>query len=286
MKRVEIELARAAVVLASAAAVLACGCSRVTPNAQTDAGPPVSAAAVAPPASHARPALDASVPRQHLVLPCRVLAEQGAPTISLDASAPIPLQPNDPARGWMTLAPGDDVTVTMPRTAREIEFLGPALVHPCVAGDEAWVARGTFRGSRGSGETPGAHEWVVTPFGVVRYGAAIVEVVVDASSARASLKGGSASVLSEGATNWDVLAAGTTRVLKGAALGDAGAREAGAHCAKATLDAKALQDQLLAPGAPASATYGDLATRADDANVLARGLCAMAGLRGSGAATR
>ena len=51
-----------------------------------------------------------------------------------------------------------------PRTGRELSFIGPALVEPCVGTDEAWLVRGRFLGSRGTGESPGAEQWVVTPF--------------------------------------------------------------------------------------------------------------------------
>jgi hypothetical protein len=114
------------------------------------------------------------------------MAMQGTPTIAVDLAAPKPLGLNDVARGWLTLGATDSVTVTLPKTGRELAFLGPALVDPCVRPDEAWLSHGKFQGSRGSGESPGAEQWVVTPFGVVRYGAAILEVTVENAALRRS----------------------------------------------------------------------------------------------------
>jgi hypothetical protein len=206
------------------------------------------------------------------------MAMNGAPTIALDASAPAVLHPSDVAQGWMSLAGGDSVTITLPRTGRELAFVGPALVQPCVGTDEAWLARGTFQGSRGSGESPGAEEWVVTPFGVVRYGAAILEVAVDDSTLRASLKGGSATILVEGASAWELLKIGATRVVKGRMDTSSAAADAD-RCAKATASLKLLDDGLAAPGAPSNPGFGELAARANDAHVLARAACALSGLR-------
>jgi hypothetical protein len=203
---------------------------------------------------------------------------RGAPTIVLDASAPAPLHPSDVAQGWLSLGPGDAVTVTLPRTGRELAFVGPAALQPCVGTDEAWLAQGTFEGSRGSGETPGADQWIVTPFGVVRYGAAILEVVVDGGTLRASLKGGSATILPEGASAWEELATGASRVVNGTVSAAASAAAAD-RCAKATAATKDLDDALLAPGAPTRPGFGDLAARANDAHVLARAACALSGLR-------
>jgi hypothetical protein len=187
----------------------------------------------------------------------------------------------DLTSGWMTLAAAaDSVTVSLPRTGRELSFLGPALVEPCVGTDEAWLARGEFQGSRGSGESPGADQWVVTPFAVLRYGAAIVNVVVDDTSVHASLKGGTATILPEGATTWRLLDGdATTQVVKGTPLGKAATAAAEDRCAKASTASKALEDALVLPDAAASPTFGDLSMRANDAHILARAACAMAKLR-------
>jgi hypothetical protein len=204
----------------------------------------------------------------------------GPDSVATPDGGPILLVVDALARGWVTLAAADRVTVTLPRTGREIGFFGPGLIDPCVGTDEAWVVRGEFHGSRGSGESPGAEEWVVTPFGVVRYGAAILEVVVDDASVHASLKGGTATILAEGASTWELLETdASTQVVKGAPLGKAGTAASDERCAKASAAAKSLEDALVLPDAAASPGFGDLAMRANDAHVLMRAACAIAKLR-------
>jgi hypothetical protein len=218
------------------------------------------------------------------------MAVEGSPSIRSDAGVH-PLAMNDFADGWVTLATAaDTLTVTLPRTGRELRFVGPAVVEPCVGADEAWVLKGRFQGSRGSGESPGAEQWIVTPFGVVRYGASILEVTVEDALVRTSLKGGSATVLPEGATAWQLLANEAPRsdggkvgtgatVTKGAPLGARASAASADRCAKESALSQALQDALVAPDAGPSPSFGDLAMRANDAHVLARATCAMAKMR-------
>jgi hypothetical protein len=263
------------------------------PSAPADAGPLPSASSTPVPSAplplSPRTPLDAGT-RAHLVLPCRVMALAGSPTIAFDGGASA-LAQSSVAAGWVTLTASDSMTVTLPRTARELTFLGPGLAHPCVGTDEAWLLRGRFQGARGSGESPGADQWVVTPFAVLRYGSAILEVAVDEGAVHASLKGGSATILPEGASSWELLDTKGPRVVPGAPLGPAGATASAARCAKATGAATALEDALLRPGATTAPTFSDLAMRANDAHVLARAACAVAKLRadeaaGSGASPR
>ena len=251
----------------------ACARSSGTP---ADAGADVSPPAPAP---MPRVLLEAGASRaQHLILPCRAIAVQGAPTLATDAGAH-PLATSDLAGGWITLGAGDTVTAKLPRSGREVSFTGPGLVEPCVAPDEAWVSRGRFQGGRGSGEAPGAEEWVVTPSAVVRYGAATVEVLVEGSVVTVSLKGGSATILAEGSAKWEPLDTSSPRVVKGAPLTRAGSTAATDRCTKASDAAKALEDALLAPGATSGPTFGETAMHATEARQLARATCASAKLR-------
>jgi hypothetical protein len=280
---------RALASLAAVAAVasLAIACSRPS-SAPEDAAPAPAevASSLAPPAvtsvdaGNARAAVSA---RRRLSFTCRAMAVQGSPSIAVDGGAR-PLAMNEPADGWVTLpASTDTLTVTLPRTGRELAFLGPARVEPCVGTDEAWLVRGRFQGSRGSGEAPGAEQWVVTPFGTVRYGAAILEVVVEGTTLTASLKGGTATILPEGATAWELLDPKAPRVVKGAPGGKAATTASADRCARASAASKALEDALVAPDAAASPTFGPLATRANDAHILARAACAVAKLRADAA---
>jgi hypothetical protein len=266
---------------------LALACSRPS-SAPEDAAasPTAGASSLAAPAAAS---VDAGNPRSTVSarrrssFKCRAMAVQGSPSIALDGGA-VPLAMNEVADGWVTLpTSADTLTVTLPRTGRELAFLGPAKLEPCVGTDEAWLVRGRFQGSRGSGEAPGAEQWVVTPFGTVRYGAAILEVVVEETTLTASLKGGTATVLPEGATSWELLDPKAPRVVKGAPAGRAATAASADRCAKAAAASKVLEDALVAPDAAASPTFGPLAMRANDAHVLARAACAVAKLRADAA---
>jgi hypothetical protein len=84
----------------------------------------------------------------------------------------------EPGR-WVWLSPETRLVAKDPRTTRETTFRGLGHAKPCVGlGEESWVTSGTFESTVGSGEAPGAEEWVVTPLGVVRFGAA--KLTVDA----------------------------------------------------------------------------------------------------------
>jgi hypothetical protein len=262
----------------SLVALGACACSRGS-SAPVDAGPartfaPPPIAATNPPAHVA----EAGAPRHRLNLTCRALAVKGSATITLDGGTRA-LATSDPADGRITTGPADTVTVRLPKNGRELTFSGEGTFEPCAGDDEAWLYRGRFDGERGSGEAPGAEQWIVTPFGVVRYGAAILDVAVDDTSLRASLKAGSATILPEGSTAWQALETEGARVVKGAVRGKAGTASADERCTKASAASKALQDELSLPDASASPIFGDLAMRANDANVLARALCAVAKVR-------
>lgn len=255
----------------------AAGCER-TSSAPADAEPPKPTASVAISPPPPRPLIEGGAPRHHLNLACRALALRGSPSIASDAGLK-PLAINDLTDGWVTLAAADTLTVSLPKTGRELSFLGPGTFEPCVTTNEAWLVRGTFQGSRGSGESPGAEQWVVTPFGVIRYGAAIVEIVVEAAEARVRLKAGSATVLPEEGTSWESLSVDATHVVKGAPLGKAAALASADRCTKATAATKTLEDVLALPDAAASPIFGDIAMRANDAHVVGRALCAVAKLR-------
>lgn len=263
------------------ALAVASGCARTSSEPGTAAGdtgpaPDVTASTSAP---LPRPPLEGGTSlRRRLNLTCRAMAVQGSPTIAVDGGVK-PLAASDFADGWVTLAKGERLTVSLPRTGRELAFVGPAVVEPCVGTDEAWVLRGVFEGSRGSGESPGAEQWVVTPFGVVRYGGAILEVAVDDTGVRARLKGGSGTILPEGAAAWEILSPSATRVVKGAPLGKRGTEASADRCAKGSAAARVLEDALVLPDAARSPTFGDLAMRANDAHVLGRAACAVAKLR-------
>jgi hypothetical protein len=92
---------------------------------------------------------------------------------------------------WLSLGRDARLVAKDPRTTRETSFQGPAHVRVCVAHrEESWLTAGRFESAVGAGETPGAEEWVVTPFGVVRYLAAKIAVDVHAKDAVAAVGSG------------------------------------------------------------------------------------------------
>jgi hypothetical protein len=88
-------------------------------------------------------------------------------------------------RAWLELGERAELVIRHALSAREFSVAGPALVLPCRNGlEQVLLARGRFHSSKGTGVRPGAELWVATPFGVVRYGDADLEV----SAARTELR--------------------------------------------------------------------------------------------------
>ncbi|MDP9003148.1 MAG: hypothetical protein M3O46_23910 [Myxococcota bacterium] len=122
-------------------------------------------------------------------LPCRSIAIEGDVRIDGEAQEALALGAEIPRDRWLLLAPNARVVAKDPRSGRETTFRGPGRVRACVGAlEESWLASGTFESTAGAGESPGAEEWVVTPFGVVRFGAA--QLNVDVSSKRQRLRVG------------------------------------------------------------------------------------------------
>jgi hypothetical protein len=110
-------------------------------------------------------------------------AQVGGARLATDAEIPGEL--------WLSLGRDARLVAKDPRTTRETSFQGPARVRACVAHrEESWLTAGRFESAIGAGETPGAEEWVVTPFGVVRYLAAKVAVDVRAKDVVAAVGSG------------------------------------------------------------------------------------------------
>jgi hypothetical protein len=129
---------------------------------------------------------------QALTIPCRAIAVDGpVRTGDADGGAPLPLQGEIPEGPWVSLGGDARLVAKDPRTTRETTFVGPARARACVAHrEESWLTAGRFESAIGAGETPGAEEWVVTPFAVVRYMAAKVAVDVRAKDASVAVGSG------------------------------------------------------------------------------------------------
>jgi hypothetical protein len=207
---------------------------------------------------------------------CRAIA---AGLATIDAGAEVP------ARAWIDLEKGGTLTTKDRRSGREVSFAGPARIMPCRDGaEEAWMLRGTVTGNPGSGEAPGQEEWVVTPFGVVRYASAAGTIAAE-DKLHVSLVSGTAFVWTPGGTTkasdgpvhdverW-------TRIDMGGGLVVTATRKLDARLATTgcTTAAQAAADLAQAVTAP-DANVGDLAARHVVLRREARAACALAALR-------
>ncbi len=230
--------------------------------------------------------------------PCRAMALKGTAALradddGADAGAPRALMVGDRVSDdtWLALGPGASLTVEDGRSGRDILLTGLADVRACVDDEEeTWVARGTFESSPGSGEVPGAEEWVVTPFAVVRYSGAKVIVQVEEKNATVQVKTGVAhaylthprsSIPGAGelpvVDHWTRIEAGKSMDL---GTGDNGAwrtRDDASRCAAMANSARDLADRLHNPTDPS--IIADLGPKHVAARLAARAACAVAALR-------
>ncbi len=263
----------------------AVGCTRSSEVATDAAAPVIDAAPVIPAARVIDAAASASATiARPPPAPCRAIAASGKILASHETDGGTPaIATGDVVDSWIDLDTGARATVKEPRTGRELLFVGPGSAFPCVGESEAWLIHGEFMSARGSGEKPGAEQWVVTPSAVVRYGAAVLDVRVNADGTRALLKAGGGSMLAEGGDSWHPLDPSAPlvapRVFAGTGPGTDDADAAADRCAEKSAAAKTLEDQLLAPGETRDPSFGDLAKRTTEARILARAVCAMRTLR-------
>jgi hypothetical protein len=116
-------------------------------------------------------------------VPCRAIAVDGDVRPDGDAGPALAAAAEIAPDRWLSLGPDTRLVAKDPRTGRETTFRGPGHVRACVDSlEESWLTSGDFEGTAGAGESPGAEEWVVTPLGVVRFGAA--KLAVEASARR------------------------------------------------------------------------------------------------------
>jgi hypothetical protein len=291
-------------------AALACEPQRASDHdAAPAASAPASAVSAAPSAvaedPSARMARWEAARSAAIRIPCRAIAVDGSvrEEATGDAGAALAQQGELPTGVWLSLAPDARLVAKDPRTTRETAFVGPARVQPCVAHrEESWVAGGHFDSAIGAGETPGAEEWVVTPFGVVRYMSAKLAVIVRAKDAAVSVGSGTAFLwldagVRAGAGGHAGAGAGADsgagpaidddgwlRMAEGTVTLSAGAARAPAEAAHATVDqcaalagrSKDLAAALLAGSAAAD---GSTAKEQMRTRRLARAACAVAALR-------
>jgi hypothetical protein len=162
--------------IALVATLAACDSPGAGADANAHAGAGANAGAHADEDPSARMAAWNTALRGAQTIPCRAIAVDGPVQIESDPDAGAPafaalaLHGEIPTDTWLALGPASRLVAKDPRTTRETAFVGPARVRPCVAHrEESWIAAGRFESAVGAGETPGAEEWAVTPFGVARY---------------------------------------------------------------------------------------------------------------------
>jgi hypothetical protein len=175
-------------------ALAGCGGCRGGGSSGGEAPAAVDAAAIATPSADAGAgaAVVMAPPTPPPRLPCRVVL--ASPNVRIEDAGVLATAAEVPD-GWVDLPAGAKMTAKDPRSARETNFAGPGRVRACVARDEeAWLAGGDFQSAPGSGERPGGEQWVVTPLGVVTYGAEDLRVHVQAGEVDVDAKGTHAHV--------------------------------------------------------------------------------------------
>jgi hypothetical protein len=88
------------------------------------------------------------------------MSSEGGPSATADATT------------WLDIPARAHFTVRTLETGRELRFEGPGRVRAC-GGDVALVAEGSAVGLPGSGEAPGAEQWVATACGVGRWASGV-----------------------------------------------------------------------------------------------------------------
>jgi hypothetical protein len=202
---------------------------------------------------------------------CRAVGSKGDVVVSdSDAGAGRPLLTDAeiPSDVWLSLSRGARVVAKDPRTTRETIFTGPARVRACANHrEDSWVASGVFESTPGAGETPGAEEWVVTPFAVVRYASAKVRVIVRPGGATVMLAGGVAFVRPQDDTRGSVTP--EPAVPDAGPLGKAAAsQEPWLRVSEGTVELRPLRQ--LPPSEAVRSAIDECATLSDRAQALAQ----------------
>ncbi|HVU05053.1 MAG TPA: hypothetical protein VHE30_25060 [Polyangiaceae bacterium] len=96
---------------------------------------------------------------------------------------------------WLVLEKGSSLAVKHAETSRELVFHGPAHLVACERGEERFlVTEGRVETVTWAGARPGAEVLIATPFGVVTYGDAKLDVHVDRKGLTLAATSGSAWV--------------------------------------------------------------------------------------------
>lgn len=293
---------------AIAAALVSVACHRVPQDHVGDD----AASSVAPSASAAPSAAAGEHAEHHATgfnLPCRAVAVDGdVRPIHGDLmdggtiEPPIALQAIVPEGVWLVAGDHARLVAKDPRTTRETAFVGPARFRACVAHrEESWVGAGHFDSAVGAGESPGAEEWLITPFAVIRYSAAKLHVEVAATATHIVVETGPAFVWAaddaralrrdratpgdggpDDATDlpWRRVGEGTMHVISTASPAARSAVDACVERARHTEElTRAMRAGAPAAGPDAGVTPGERIAEQVRARRLARASCALASVR-------
>lgn len=178
--------------LAVAIAVLSAassGACRRAESERTQGSATAGAATLPAPSSNTRSSAAAPLPRPKA--PCRVSVGTGTLEASKEALAP---RSELDGRRFVLLAAGERLSLRHERTTREFTLLGPGRFLPCAEGDErVLVVEGGVTSALGVGAHAGGEVVLATPFGLLRYADAAVDVKV--AKARLSLSVAAGEVL-------------------------------------------------------------------------------------------
>lgn len=179
-----------------------------TPTASAPSTTPAPSVAATPdkraPADHAT-AHDSGLPV------CRVMSSEGGPAATADATS------------WLDVAAKASFSVRTLETGRELRFEGPGRVRPC-GDDVALVAEGSAVGLPGTGEAPGAEQWVATACGAARWASGVHRFAADRDRCRLQSSTGTLELYAADDMTFDEVAVdGGAPVVAGA---DAGAPDA------------------------------------------------------------
>ena len=165
---------------------------------------------------------------------------------------------------WVELPRGARFSVRHGVSARELSFEGPGRAVVCRNGEEqVLLAEGRVVTSAGPGARPGAEVLIATPYGLVRYGDATLEVQSSGRRTQVTMRAGEAWLEpSKGAT-----LRGEPKLLPGkkATLSAPPAvtpQSLAAACAEAAATAKGSSRALLEPATNPAADAGSLGARA------------------------
>jgi len=217
---------------------------------------------------------------------CRIMVSEGGPAATADTTA------------WLDLPAKASVTVRTLETGRELRFEGPGRIRAC-GGDVALVAEGSAVGLPGSGEAPGAEQWVATACGVARWASGVHRFggARDACKLQSSV-GTVHLYLATDVTAEEIVDGGPPAVDAGRPPGPwrridvrqalrlqargpldapAAVKSALASCERAALDVQSLSARMTQP--EGGTNTGELAAESVSARGLARAACAVAAVR-------